>query len=98
MKPVRQSGRKSWVATSSELPLLVAVVASLLFVGLQLKLSQGIAFAAKNQARADHDVGNTGDLLQSDPAMRVIGKRILEDIQFNELLDGSKPTVEHVDH
>ena len=53
---------------------MVAIVASLLFVGLQLKLSQDIAIAAQYQARADAVSGNVGDLLQSAPAMRVIGK------------------------
>ena len=57
---------------------MVAIVASLLFVGLQLKLSRDIAIAAQYQARADHVVGNVGDVLQSAPAMRVVGRNTLE--------------------
>jgi len=70
---------------------MAAVVASLLFVGLQLKLSQDIAIAAQYQARADHVTGNVGDLLQSAPAMRVIGRDTLEVIlSSNDIPDNLK--------
>ena len=59
---------------------MVAIVASLLFVGLQLKLSQDIAIAAQYQARADAITGNVGDVLQSGPGMRVVGRNTLENI------------------
>ncbi len=59
---------------------MVAIVASLLFVGLQLKLSRDIAIAAQYQARADHVTGNIGDVLQSAPGMRVVGRNTLENI------------------
>ena len=59
---------------------MVAIVASLLFVGLQLKLSRDIAIAAQYQARADAVTGNVGDVLQSAPAMRVVGRITLENI------------------
>ncbi len=59
---------------------MVASVASLLFVGLQLKLSRDIAIAAQYQARADAVTGNMGDVLQSAPGMRVVGSVTLEDI------------------
>ena len=59
---------------------MVAIVASLLFVGLQLKLSRDIAMAAQYQARADHVVGSAGDVLQSAPGMRVVGRNTLEEI------------------
>ncbi len=60
---------------------IAAIVASLIFVGLQLKQTQDIAIAAQYQARASHVVGNVGDMLQSAPGMRVVGRNILEDIQ-----------------
>ncbi len=70
---------------------IAAVVASLLFVGLQLKLSQDIAIAAQYQARADHVVGNVGDVLQSAPGMRVVGKNTLEAIlASNDIPDDLK--------
>jgi len=59
---------------------MVAIVASLLFVGLQLKLSRDIAIAAQYQARADAVTGNVGDVLQSAPGMRVVGRNTLENI------------------
>ncbi len=68
---------------------MAAVVASLLFVGLQLKLSQDIAIAAQYQARADHVTGNVGDVLQSAPAMRVIGRDILEVILASNDIPGN---------
>ena len=60
---------------------IAAIVASLIFVGLQLKQTQEIAIAAQYQARSTHVDGNVGDVLQSAPGMRVVGRNILEDIQ-----------------
>jgi hypothetical protein len=57
---------------------MAAVVASLLFVGLQLQQSQEIAIAAQYQARADAVTANVGDVLQSAPGMRVVGRNTLE--------------------
>ena len=59
---------------------MVAIVASLLFVGLQLKLSRDIAIAAQYQARVDHVNAGVGDVLQSAPGMRVVGRITLENI------------------
>ncbi len=59
---------------------MAAIVASLLFVGLQLKLSQDIAIAAQYQARVDHLNAGIGDVLQSAPGMRVVGRITLENI------------------
>lgn len=57
---------------------MVGVVASLVFVGLQLKQSQDIAIAAQYQARLDAASGHYTAILQSDPGLRVIGKDLLE--------------------
>jgi hypothetical protein len=63
---------------------MVAIVASLVFVGLQMKQSQEIAIAAQYQARLDAASGHYTALLQSDPALRVIGADILADIQAEQ--------------
>ena len=60
---------------------MLAIVASLVFVGLQLKQAQDIAIASQYQARLDSASGHHTALLESDPALRVIGTGILEDIQ-----------------
>jgi hypothetical protein len=60
---------------------MAAVVASLLFVGLQLKLSQDIAVASQYQARFDSTVEQIGALLGSSTAMRVIGQDALRTIE-----------------
>ena len=63
---------------------MLAIVASLVFVGLQLRQSQEIAIAAQYQARLDAASGHYTAVLESEPAMRVIGKSLLEDIQSGE--------------
>ncbi len=60
---------------------LVGVVASLVFVGLQLKQSQEIALAAQYQARLDAASGHYIAILQSDAGLRIIGADILADIK-----------------
>lgn len=60
---------------------MAAVVASLLFVGLQLKQSQDIAIASQYQARFDSTVEQIGALLGSSTAMRVIGQDVLRTIE-----------------
>ena len=57
---------------------MAAVVASLVFVGLQLKQSQEIAIAAQYQARFDSTALYYTTVLQSDPAMRVVGQEVLD--------------------
>ena len=59
---------------------MAAVVASLIFVGLQLKLSQEIAIAAQYQARLDAASGHYTAILQSDTGLRVIGTGLLAEI------------------
>lgn len=63
---------------------LVAVVASLIFVGLQLKQSQEIAIAAQYQARVDAASNHYTAILQSDAGLRVMGEGILADITADE--------------
>ncbi len=60
---------------------MVAIVASLAFVGLQLKQSQDIAIAAQYQARSDSLREQFSAILESDPGMRVIGTDLLADIR-----------------
>jgi len=59
---------------------LAAVVASLIFVGLQLKQSQDIAIAAQYQARHDSNADLLFSALESEPVLNVWGHNILEDI------------------
>lgn len=63
---------------------MVAIVASLVFVGLQLKQSQDIAIAAQYQARSDSLREQFSAMLESGPGMRVIGTDLLADIQAQE--------------
>lgn len=80
---------------------LIAVVASLIFVGLQLKQSQEIAIAAQYQARLDAASGHYTAILQSDAGLRVVGADVLADINANGTLPaefkawaGSQPVEE----
>ena len=63
---------------------MVAIVASLIFVGLQLKQSQDIAIAAQYQARSDSLREQFSAILESEPGMRVIGTDLLADIRASE--------------
>jgi hypothetical protein len=63
---------------------MAAVVASLIFVGLQLKQSQEIAIAGQYQARFDSASGTASSVLQSNAALRVIGKAVREELVANE--------------
>ena len=63
---------------------MAAVIASLIFVGLQLKQSQEIAIAAQYQARLDAASGHYTAILQSDAGLRVIGADIMVDIASDE--------------
>jgi len=56
---------------------IAAIVGSLLFVGLQLKQSQEIAIASQYQSRYSTYSDYLSNVLQSEPAMRVHGKRAL---------------------
>ena len=62
---------------------MAAVVASLIFVGLQLKQAQEIAIAAQYQARLDAASGHYTAIMQSDAGLRVIGVDVLADINAN---------------
>jgi len=63
---------------------MAAVVASLIFVGLQLKQSQEIAIAGQYQARFDSFSGMASSVIQSDAGLRVIGKTVREKYLANE--------------
>jgi len=58
----------------AELIGIVAIVASLIFVGLQLKQSQEIAISSQYQARLDSIIAVKGNLLQSDSLIDVTRK------------------------
>ena len=62
---------------------MAAIIASLIFVGLQLKQAQDIAIAAQYQARSDALREQFAAFLESDAAMRVIGKDLRADMQAN---------------
>ncbi|HSR88687.1 MAG TPA: hypothetical protein VLL07_07005 [Pontiella sp.] len=63
-----------------------ALIASLIFVGLQLKQSQEIAIAAQYQARLDAASGHYTAILQSDAGLRVIGSDVLADMLADETM------------
>lgn len=65
---------------------IVGVVASLVFVGLQLKQSQNIAIASQYQARLDAANSHYTTILQCEPGLRVLGTEILADMKTNEEL------------
>jgi hypothetical protein len=65
---------------------MAAIVASLIFVGLQLKQSQDIAIAAQYQARSDSLREQFSAILESEPGLRVIGTDFLADIQSRQEL------------
>jgi hypothetical protein len=62
---------------------MAAVVLSLIFVGLQIKQSQDIAIAAQYQARHDANAAVVLAALESEPALRVWGRNIRNDILAN---------------
>ena len=66
---------KSWKDTA-ELIGIAAIVASLIFVGLQMQQSQEIAIADQYQDRADAALEWYLARIQSDTAMAVIASRI----------------------
>ena len=66
---------------------LLAVVVSLVFVGLQLRQSQEIAIAAQYQARLDAASSHYTAILQSEAGLRVIGK----DLKADMLADPQTP-------
>ena len=53
---------------------IAAIVASLLFVGLQLKQSQDIAISAQYQARLDTTISIRGNIIQSDGLVDALRK------------------------
>ena len=61
-----------------------AIIASLIFVGLQIKQAQDIAIASQYQARSDALRDQFAAFLESDAAMRVIGADLLADIRASE--------------
>ena len=62
---------------------MIAVVLSLIFVGLQIKQSQDIAIAAQYQARHDANADVLMAALQSDAALRVWGRGVRASILAN---------------
>ena len=65
---------------------IFAVVASLIFVGLQLKQTQEIAIAGQYQQRFDSVADFQSAMIQSAPAMRVVGGFIHQETASNEEL------------
>ena len=61
-----------------------AIIASLIFVGLQLKQALDIAIAAQYQARSDSLREQFAAFLESDAAMQVIGRDLLADMQADD--------------
>jgi hypothetical protein len=72
----------------AELIGIGAIVASLIFVGLQLQQSQEIAVGAQYQERAHATIQNYLSQIQSDQALRNRGQRLI-----NAASSGSYPIV-----
>ena len=62
----------------AELIGIGAIVASLIFVGLQMQQSQDIAIGAQYQERASAAVENYMSQIQSDQALRIWGQRLID--------------------
>jgi hypothetical protein len=60
----------------AEIVGMLAIVGSLLFVGLQLKQTHEIALANQYQTRSDSASDFFVNIIQSETAMRVFGKRV----------------------
>lgn len=70
------------------------IIASLVFVGIQLKQSQDIAIAAQYQARFESAVETSRSQLQSESALRMVGQIFANAIQKDsEIPDGFKAWV-----
>ncbi len=62
----------------AELIGIGAIVASLIFVGLQMQQSQDIAIGAQYQERANAAVEDYMSQVQSDQALRIWGQRLID--------------------
>ena len=62
----------------AELIGIGAIVASLIFVGLQMQQSQDIAIGAQYQERANAAVENYMAQIQSDQALRITGQKLID--------------------
>ncbi len=72
----------------AELIGIAAIVASLIFVGLQMQQSQEIAVGAQYQERANAAIENYMSQIQSDQALRNRGQRLI-----HEASSGSYPVL-----
>ena len=86
--------RTNW-KDGAEIIGVIAIVLSLIFVGLQIKQSREIALAAQYQARASTWIGVLTAYVQSDVALRVQGTRVpnlplpagINQVKWKELLE-----------
>ncbi len=62
----------------AELIGIGAIVASLIFVGLQMQQSQEIAIGAQSQERANAAIENYMSQIQSDQALRIRRQRLID--------------------
>ncbi len=69
----------------TELFAIAAIVASLIFVGLQLKQSQKIAVAGQYQSRADAALEFYLARMESEYALAITAKNIIDDEKFGRV-------------
>ena len=84
---------RDWRATA-ELIGIAAIVASLIFVGLQMKQSQEIAVADQYQARADAALEFYLALMQDENSLTMRGKIIVDDVAAGRSPDAIKNALE----
>jgi len=73
---------------------IAAIVASLIFVGLQMKQSQDIAVAGQYQARADAALEFHIADMQSDATLQYIAMRLQSDVDAGRLGDAVRRSLE----
>jgi len=71
----------------AELVGIAAIVASLVFVGLELRQSHEIAIAAEYQERAASVIDQYNAQIQSDTALSVVGKPLYEAVRSADFPD-----------
>ena len=71
----------------AELAGIAAIVASLVFVGLELRQSHQIAIAAEYQERAASVIDQYNAQIQSDTALSVVGKPLYEAVRSADFPD-----------
>ena len=65
---------------------MLGVIASLIFVGLELRQSQEIAIAAQYQARLDSNLNQINSQMESEAVMNLTGKGVRRYIESSDII------------